>query len=310
MPVTDFGILADGTSGPRIAPDGTRTYRVRLFAKTDVEMSGPDVLAAPGMPVKFGRHADDPQAVCIDVDCEQDEDDATYWILDYGYSTKVEQFAQAGFTAAGGLTGSGESDPQHNDTDPIDRRPEIKLRTKMFKKLMFRDMDGLLIDNMAGEPYEMTIIEVPRLVIDITRNLPDFDPELIAETVGAVNVGPFWGYEERQVKCIELTADIAWNNDQSYWRVHGIFAVGNAGDLTHGTTEPGVYWYEWKLNAGYQYLDSSGVLKPIFLPGGQRPTRPQLLTATGDRAPVGAAPIFLGFRVCPDASFAALGLFD
>ena len=311
MAVTDFNILANGTWGPRISPDGTRTYQVALEVITDSETSGPDVLAAPGMPVKYGTHADDPQAYCVSVECEQNEDDHNYWVLTYGYSTRVGQFAQAGFSAGGGLTGSGTGEsgapPEFDDDNPLAQPPVIKLRTKLFKKTVFRDLDELLIDNQAGDLYEGTVIEVPRLVIDITRNLASFDPELIAETVGSVNVGAFWGYEARQVKCEELTADVEWKNNATFWRVHGVFAVANAGDLIH-SSEAGVYWYEWKVNAGYNYL-SGTTLIPILLRG-QRPARPQLLTATGGLAAIGATPIFLGFRVCPDASFGALGLFS
>jgi len=307
MPVTDFNILANETWGPRISPDGTRTYRVTLEAITDSEMTGPDVVGAPGMPIKFGTHADDPIARCISVEAEQDPDDANYWILTYDYSTRVEQFAQAAGDESGGLGGGGETSPEHNDTDPLDRRPKIKLRTKLFKKTIFSSLDGVLIANYAGDPYEGTVIEVPRLVIDITRNLADFDPTLIADTVGAVNVGEWFGYAIRQVKCEELTADTEWDQGVFYWRVHGVFVVANEADLVHSET-PGTYWYEWKLNAGYNQL-VSGVLRPILIQG-QRPSRPQLLTATGAQAAVGATPIYLGFRVLPDASFAALGLID
>ena len=318
MPVTDFGILADGTWGPRFAPDGTRTYAVRLFAKTDVEMTGPEVLASAGMPVKFGSHADVPEAYCVAIsEAIQDVDDATYWTIDYDYSTRVPEFAQAATSASGGPTGGGESDPQHNDADPLDRRPVIKLRNKKFKRLVFTDLDGDAIVNAAGVPFEAHTLEVSRLVIDVTRNVPDWDYTLLNLCEDGVNESSFIGYAARRVWCMELTADIEWQQNQSYWKLHGQFVVGNDDDIL--TTDPArggaadAWWYEWKLNAGYDALDeTTGVLTPIFLPGGQRPARPVLLNLFGERLAASQLgnPIFLGFRVKRDAPLHALGLFN
>lgn len=307
MAVTEFNILADGTWGPRISADGVRRYGVRLEAITDSEMTGPDVLAYPGMPRKFGAHAHDSQAFCVGVECQQNEDDANYWILDYEYTTNVAEFAQAAATAGGGLSGGGESSPEHNDADPLDRRPVIKLRTKMYKATFFRDYDDVLIANRAGDFYEGTNFEHPRLVIDVTRNIPDFDYTLMNECVGGVNVTDFIGYGPRQVKCEELTADAMWEQGTFYWKVHAQFIVAVGDDLPVDAT-PEMAWYEWKVNAGYSQL-VNGTLRPIFI-GGQKPARPQLLNADGTLRTVGLTPIYLGFRLLRDAPLNSLGLFD
>lgn len=316
MPVTDFGILADGTDGPDIAQDGSTTYRVRLFARTDAEMTGPQVLASPGMPIKFGQHADDPDAYCIGVRCKQDIDDATYWILDYDYSTNPKELAQAAFSNNDGLTGGGEPDPQHNDADPLDRRPVVKIRSKRLKKMRFSDLDGRPIDNLAGVPFEAYMDEVSRTVVDVTRNVASFDWDMIPICEDGVNELAWLGKAKRQIWCASLSADYERDKGLAYVKLHAELVIAKPSDILNAVPANGGladgYWAEWKLNAGYEELDAStGLLKPIQVRG-QRPARPVLLNLFGEQLAVSQLgnPIFLGFRVKDDAPLHTLGLFD
>lgn len=316
MPVTDFGILADGTDGPHIGQDGTTTYKVRLFARTDVEMSGGAVLASPGMPIKFGQHADDQDAFCIGVSSKQDEDDATYWILDYDYSTNIKELAQAAFSNSGGLTGGGEEDPQHNDADPLDRRPVVKIRSKRLKKLRFADLDGRAIQNLAGVPYEAYTDEVSRTVIDVTRNVAGFDMDMVPLCEDGVNEIAWLGKAKRQIWCASLSADFEREKRLTYVKLHAELVIAKESDILNDNPANGGladgYWAEWKLNAGYEELDLvTGLLKDIKIRG-QRPARPVLLNLFGERLAVSQLgnPIFLGFRVKDDAPLHQLGLFD
>lgn len=315
MPVTEFNIMAEDTWGPRVDPSGTVNYRVTLEAFTDnPNDTGPQVVGAPGMPVKFGSHADDENAFCVSVDAKQHEDDATYWILTYDYTTRPEQLAQVAIDNAGGLTGEGEEDPQHNDADPLDRRPKIKLRTRKIKRMRFADLDGRPIQNFAGVPFAAHMEEVTRLVIDVTRNVPNFDPAMVTNCTDGVNEVPWLGLAKRQIWCADLTADVDREKQITFFAVHCELVIGKPSDILNDVPANGGlvdgYWAEWKLNAGYDEIDmATGRLKAIKIDG-QRPAQPVLLNLFGGKLAAGQNPIFLGFRVKEDAPLHALGLFD
>ena len=261
----------------------------------------------------FKEHPDDPLAFCTEIDPEQDEDDATYWVITYKYSTQVPAFAQ-GKPDGTNQTGSGGHPevPQN----PLDRKPKVRIAGKMFKRLTWRDLDDIPIVNKAGQPYEGTMLEVPRAVIHVSRNIEGFDYDIVNRCKGGVNDNVFLDWEARRVKCEELTAEENFEQGQYFWKVQGEFIVANQDDLMGNAVTSGYWWYEWKLNAGFEYLNASGALTPFDVRG-QKPSRPMLLSATGTRlnntglwVAGGANPIYLGFRVLRDAPLNSLGLFD
>lgn len=313
MAVIEINDLARGTWGPRWGPEGRRTYRITKEVITDGDDPGPDVMGDSRLPQQFQTtHPNDPKAFCVGADPEQDEDDATYWRIAYDYSTNVPEFAQAAVSPSGGVSGGGTSDPSYDVDNPLNRPPKIRLRNKRFKRTRFVDLDGDPIENAAGVPFEAYQEEVSRLVIDITRNLPDFDYELLNRCEDGVNEAAFIGFPARKVWCMECTADPEYDKETFFWIVHAIFVVGNDDDIL--TTDPDrgggpdAWWFEWRLNAGYDKL-VNGALVPIR-PHGQRPARPVLLDLFGDELQSSQDPIYLGFRVKRDAPLHALGLFD
>lgn len=301
MPVTGAFLLADGTKGPTIEKDGTRTYKQRWNAQTDDDnMTGPQVVSYGGLPRKYYPHPDDFLARCISLDnAEQDPDEPRYWVIDYTYSTLVRNLGQMK------PDGSTQQNPSFDDDNPLNQPPEITFDTKYFKEIAERDLDGKLIANAAGEPYELTIIEKPRLVMDIARNLPQFNPQLIVQIEGAVSGGPFLWAGPRKCKCEKLKASGKWQKNVPYVRVEGQFVFARDSDD----------WLMKKLNAGFVYWDAVNTTwVPIYLPSGQLPTRPVPLTADGTdyffpkENPAGIN--FITFRTLDDADFLSIGLFD
>lgn len=320
MSVLEANRLADGTSGPRWGADGSRSYKERWEVITDDEDDDISVvLAFSALPRQFiTAHRWDAAAFCTDLDANQHEDDRTYWTLDFDYKTRVPEFAQ-GTAAGGNQSGSGGEPPAH-EQNPLDRKPKVRITSRFEKRPMLRDLDGRLIKNLAGTLYEPRQRDVSVSVIHVERNIPDFDYDLVNACNGAVNETGFLGNIDRKVKCENLSADENWDQGVYYWKVSADFIVGTD-DLIPIEFDPDVeasylgYWYDWRINAGLEQL-VGGVLKPIILASGQKPSRPllldsdgALLNGTGLLANATDQPIWIGFRVLRDAEFNALGLF-
>lgn len=311
MQLLENNIMRDGTWGPRCGDDGVRTYAVTRELVLDQEtLNGPAVLSLPGLPVQFvSRHPFDDVAICKSIEAAHHEEASDCWIVTYGYSNKIRELEQ------GSASGSPKDQPKH-EANPLDRSPKISISTKLFKKTILKDLDGFTIKNTAGVPFAPYQIELPRKVIDVERNLPEFDDNLMNECVGGVNVVAFIGYAERRIKCENASVKYARENGVGYAAVRAQFIVGNDDDILDEETYPDGWWYDWKLNCGFEYLDpNTGKLRPILV-NGQRPAQPMLLTlggallnSTGRFVAGGAAPIWLGFRVLRDAPLKAIGLF-
>lgn len=314
MSVTSFNFLQDGTSGPQVGERGSRTYKITIEAFTSgANESGTSVISTPGLPTQYvSTHPNDPFAVCVEIDPKQHPDASNYWLITYTYRTRIREFAQ------GKPSGDGQQSPQFDADNPLNRPPKIRHYTKMVKRPVFADLDGNPYVTTAGELYEAQMKEVPRRVIHVERNLASFDDELINNCDGAVNSSGFYGRAARRVKCENLQASEEWDKQTFYWVVSADFIVGNDDDIPPGG-DPAGWWYDWKLNAGFHYLDGNGKYVPFLARGGQRPSRPMLLglngtalNGNGTYVPgVSAnAPVWLGFRQFRDADFNQLGLLD
>lgn len=325
MAVIEWNFLAPDTWGPRCGPDGTRTYQITIEAITDTLDTGASVLSHVGFPLQFvSTHPNDSLAVCNSIDPQQDPDDGNYWVIKYGYTTRPRELAQAATTASGGPTGGGRPSPEH-PANPLDRSPKVGFTTRMFKRLIIQDEDDRPIVNQANVPFETFSKEVPRLVMTVERNMQDFSWDLMNYTVGHVNGSSWLGWTTRQVYCAELDANIDRDQGVTFWKVRGKFIVATSDDILQSSIiyggGPNSFWHEWKLNAGYEYLDGTGgpSAKTVRFTttAGQPASKPMLLKADGTRLNgtglfvAGGDPvIWLGFRVLADAEFNALGFFD
>ena len=311
MAVLDYYMTADGSKGPMYGADGTRTYKQKWHATTDTEETWQTIANAIGIVQFQTAHYSDPFALAIDADFEQDEDDDNHWIVNYTFSTKLNELAQ--ISLAGGGGGAPTQGSGHDPEEPLTWAPKVRWSTKMFKRVRIRDNDGKLYANAAGEVLEASMKEFPRLVLNVQRNIVDFDVSLLLRLPGSVNGEECIGYEWRRIKCERLTAEPKYDK-QRYWSVEGEFIIASPSDVST-VIWPGIpafgWWYDKRLNAGYQEI-RNGTRRPIFQ-NGQKPTRPVPLTQTGrvctDFDPP-VDPNFLYFRELDDADFNGTGLFD
>jgi hypothetical protein len=310
--VIEWNYLANGTWGPKVGANGERTYQITIEAITnDGADPGVLVLSTTGFPRQYeSQHPNDPFALCVEIDPKQDEDDAAYWVITYGYSTKIPQLAQANLSGGGG---SPTESPSYDVDNPLARPPKVRWSDKMFKRTVFTDQDGVVIANKAGELFEPYQDEVPRLVLHVQRNLAEFDKDLIPQCVGGVNVSGILGYEPRQILCQKLEATIERDKLVTYYDASGEFVIAADDDLITGGPA-GSWWYDVRINAGFHYWDPvTNKLKDITTPNGQRPSRPVLLNTAGTAAIYirdGGVPNYCWFRVKRDAPFVSTGLFD
>lgn len=312
MPVLETALLSQ--SGPVYGPDGSRTYKEVWNARTDQLESWQTVANEIGIVQYQTAYPYDMFALATEITgCEPHEDDENYWTVEYKYTTKLDQLAQVSLAAGGG--GSPGPGSGHNPDEPLTWAPKVRWSTKMFKRVVFRDLDGRLYANGAGELFEPAMREYPRLVLNVQRNIATFDEKLLTKVTNAVNGEECIGYAAGQIKCERLSAEPQYDK-QRYWKVEGEFIIGAPTDI-NATIWPGIpanaWWHDKRLNAGYQTRGYDGTLAPILIRG-QKPSRPVPLTTDGvypaALADPPESPNFLYFRELPWENFNATGLFD
>lgn len=319
MAVTDSGTLADGTWGPRIDANGTRTYQIMMDATTDSEMAGHEVLEAMGILQFQTAHPNDPFALATEADAEQDQDDHNYWRCTYKYSTYLPELAQVSLAAGGGGTPSGADG--HNPEDPLSWAPKVRYSTRTYKRVRWRDQDGRVYMTAAGEMMELPMKEYNRIVMHIQRNVRTFDVNLMNRVPNGVNIDSCMGYEARRLKCDRLTAT-PHNDKGGYWELDAEIIIGSPDDVNE-TIWPDVpadgWWWDKRLHAGYSYRElENGVWRSrqIIESSGQRPSRPRPLSSDGTEVLVlsNAADLarinFVYRRELTDSDFNRTGLFD
>lgn len=273
--------------------DGTRTH-VRVFimeSDSDTD-DGATALLSGLLPPMFSQHPNDGGALLLKRTPRGLDESPRVYRVTLDYSSKVPQFP-SGITSSGG-EGTGGSGPEEMaNENPLLRTPDIFFDSETIQEVLEFDHDGKRYATSAHEPFDPPKVQERELMaLNITRNLPSFNPAIIGTYSGAVNEVDFLGYATDEVLLRKLTARPKWEHGYFYWEVYARFVFnpklptpitvqviadeqGGEQPLYRGT------WHDLVLDAGYRKL-VAGVQQEIMLPpNGQRPSRPVHLNGTG-----------------------------
>lgn len=275
-----------------INSSGNRSYTRTFDVLTDDRNTAQkEVRDAAGVPRVGDVYPDDLGATATRVSVEQDPGIFLLWRVTVEYETVTGNQNQAA-----------------EDEDPLNRPAELEWSFAQFTKVADQDIDGNMITNSAGDPFDPPPeIDDSRPVLRIARNEAGFSAATAVEFMDAVNDDAFFGGQPGQVKVANISAVRQFENGIPFWRVVYEFHFRREG------------WSLQILDRGYRIL-VGGVPEPVVEdvknPGGgtetfQEVREPILLNGAGLPKPSTPPPspgVYLSFDVYKTKTFAVLGL--
>lgn len=223
----------------------------------------------------------DPWAAVLNLDVECASDDGYTWFgtVDYGpYDPRITE-------------------------NPLDQPPELEWDAVQFERTADVDVEtGLAVVNSAGDYFDPPVLrDDSRPVLRVSVNMADPLPPDLFLLKDKVNNAPFLGWDLHCAKCSPVRARQAFHPSVPgtglYW------AVTLEIQFHEETWDPKI------LDQGLRKLDATTTpptQKQIVIDGSLA-TAPALLDGAGGVLENGADPVFLQFRVYPEADFSILG---
>lgn len=188
------------------------------------------------------------------------------WHADYDYSTDVVQFAE----------------------NPIDRPTKRKIYSTEVQRVIFRDADGQIILNAAGDPPDGGVPvnhHMPTMSWERNEDSATFDIPTFSVLSGKVNSDTFAGFDPGQLLLV-ASSDESWESTYHFWKSSYVMYGNNQG------------WQPQFVNAGYFkkiYTTSGGTTtvstKRITGDDGQPVDEPQPLYGFSNPKPGSLVPI-------------------
>jgi len=132
---------------------------------------------------------------------------------------------------------------------PIDMRPKRRWRSFKTDERIDTDADGKPICTVLGEPYQDVTAPIRTLVLEIERNLPSWNDEVMAEYLDATNSDPWFNSAPGQLIIDDLSAEEVHDEDFTYYRVRAEiwkrwYAPGSS---------PAHTWWKRILHQGFRF---------------------------------------------------------
>jgi hypothetical protein len=216
---------------------------------------------------------EDTSAFCTEIAAEQDtgpEADGKQWTIALEYGPLED-----------------------TEVDPLNKPADVELDHDHFDRPVIRDVDGNLICNSAGDPFNPPIRrDDSRPVLTVVKNYPaPFDMNLADDFRDTINITPFFGRPPGTVKCrAPRAARLFHSVIGEYYRVTLQFDFNRDG------------WNARPLDEGFRYA-SGGQLVPA-LSGNALATEPVLLDGSGGLLAVGGDPMFHDYQIYEGRDFA------
>lgn len=270
--------------------DYTRVYDVLTDNPSDtVHLVGSYV----GLPGLFMPHPDNLNALCLEIRPERV--DAQIFVVYCEYSTTIPR--EVARYLSNPHTGGQNSPSETADQNPLNRPTRWRASSVKYVEAVEKDRFDRWILNSAGEPYDPAPTrQRARLKLTCSRNLPAFNIELAASMVGGVNDRTYLGMPAGTLYFDDFTCEQGSEHGTRFFDTEVVWVVEPDG------------WKISPMESGMQYLDN-GTLKPIILPGGQRPTKPIPLNLYGDVLQTGLTPVFTDWEIYDHVDFSQLGIF-
>jgi hypothetical protein len=304
MPVLEVNELHDDDAGPAIQSDGNAVYHRSFEVITDVAMSGDAMAVYSGLPQLYALHNVNPFARVRTIQPTRHADADTYWTVRFEYSTKLDQLGGADIGQPSPPPPGG-ADPYN--PDPLQRTSTYRFSSRKFTEYIINDINGVPLNNSAGDPYDPEPIEKSLLVVTVKKNLSlgVFIPVYISQFVGATNSLPFLNYSPAEALCDDLTAELMREKNVTFWEVQAVFVFNPIVQLS-GNFFGG--WKTRKIDAGWNEL-IGGVRTPITLPGNQKPAQPYFLDGAGRKNPTASSPVWKNWETIKRIDLNLLNMF-
>lgn len=288
-----------------------RAWLIRMTTATEGPLAATDTSALPKMYTHYlsvlgSVQEEDTGATLRHFRARQRSDDLHLWDAEGEYSneiTAVRTDPMTGFsTGSGG--GGGTSQGADEETDPLQRQPDIDWESSHLEYTAVRDLDGNAMVYPNGEKFDQQVEESVS-VCTITRNEANYDATIAHEYRNSVNESTFAGFAAETCKMDRIKGTRLYERDYgNYWKVTYVLMFAKLIDLPGGTT-----WSPWQsltLNQGSFYLD--GGEKKAFTDANGATLSTGLLAADGTKLAVGGTPTYTQRRIRARKNFTTLGL--
>lgn len=286
----------------QIDEKGTRRYTREWYVQVDSENDDElMVLAASGIPKLwdswYAASSSDGQAFCRGLSARREDGTRLLWIVTAEYSSEVDPSQGQNPTA------------QEN---PLNRPPVIRWGSSRRTEVIVRDREGNAVQNSALDYFQpQPERERSNRVLTVTKNLQTFDDNYFRDFIDSVNSSAFMGAPERCLKCQDITAELAYEDDKDGNRTF-FYPVTVTLEYQKQQTDPndGIVHGGWD----YGFVDCGfnkfvGATRERILDEHQNPlVNPVNLDLIGGVLDPGEPGKFVWFRVHDEMDFSGLGI--
>lgn len=190
--------------------------------------AGTGSLAIPGLGAVYvgaGNGEGDIGARCVKITAKQDEEDPFVWLVTCEYTSKRDNVRR--FSDDPNKEGSGTNKGDMSETNPLLQAPDISWSSVKFQRVIYKDVNGVVIANSAGEQFAQPVqVDDTRFVLTVTKNQSYYDPGLYYPYVDTVNSMPWIFNLAAQIcKCDQINGVSVYDRNSWYWKVTYIFHV-------------------------------------------------------------------------------------
>ncbi len=297
MSVISVTLEYGSTRGPRIAPDGSRSYQETWIVRTNNSADRGDIIRnASGLPRQGQQYPEDGGAIVTEVDPVQETEQQKVWRVGIKYESKSTTLP---------------SEDGQLAQNPLERPTVISWSPIRIEKTVPHDLDGKAFVDAAGSPFDPPpVIPSSNLLLTMDRNEAAFIPKTVFQLMNGVNTVRFFGIEPKKALMTGFNAQQGFENGVIFWAVSYNFEVSNdpwipllilnAGPLMHPLLPGDTSFVDEDTiviaeddngvshNANILLNDEGGALNP---PGNK-----------------GNPPIFIPFRIYEEVDFHILNL--
>jgi hypothetical protein len=227
----------------------------RVFEVVYDEAAGVDpqiASLAAGVPTAYSPHPNNLNALLLRKSAQRSGESPRVWIVRCDYSTQLPAAVAQALGTPPGQSGGDSGPQQAADPNPLNRPTRWIAKTVKFSHTSDRDRYGRLIRVSTGERVaQPRQRRKSKLSYVVTKNLPAWDADQMADYSDKVNSQPFLGYGINVVYLDDLYAEQKWENGHRFFEVQATFVI-DPHDLH-------AYVY---LDASFNEL-VSGSLRPI-----------------------------------------------
>ena len=200
-----------------------------------------------GDPFTTGRHTD-LGARCHSV-VPSSTAEPRFFVVTAQYSSSPGDFGEPEKEVGNAANEPGQNDnaakdpnnPQSQDNDdPLSRPAEISWSQGSYSEVITKatrvsaeggEAKEMPVTNSAGEPFDPPLeVEKSFLILTITRNQANFNPNTASSYTNATNSDKFFGFEAGKVKCKGISGVSVFEKNRHFWKATYVFEIRESWD--------------------------------------------------------------------------------